>query len=51
MLKIIIPGVKHHGMGKLEEMIKSNSPGSIYVDRYKMHMCDFTYTESEYLKS
>lgn len=45
MLKIIIPVVKHHGIGKLEEMMKSNSPGSIYVDEWKMHMCDSTYIE------
>lgn len=51
MLKIIIPVVKHHGRGKLEEMMMSSSPGSIYVDECKMCMCDSTYTEQESLKS
>lgn len=51
MLKIIILGVNHHGIGNLEEMIKSNSPGFIYVDECKMHMCDSIDTESEHLKS
>lgn len=51
MLKIIIPVVKHHGIEKLEGMITSNSPGFIYVDECKMHMCGSKYTEQEYLKS
>lgn len=51
MLKIIIPGAKHHGIGNFEEMIKSSSLDSIYVDECKMHMCDSTDTESGYLKS
>lgn len=51
MPKTIIPEVRLHGIGKLEEVIESNSPGSVYVDECKMHMCDSLYTESEYLKS